>query len=535
MSTIETFATMIAGIGLFFSGIKILSNSLKNMASHKLRLLIAKWTRNPFLAAFWGFASGGITQSSSNTIFILVGLVHGRLISVRNSLPVIIWSNVGTTLLIFLVAFNIKLAILFLVGFGGIFYGFDKGSKREILYNALFGISILLFGFQLLKSGSQPFAQMEFVREMFYYSKDSFIISVLIGIFLRLIIHSSATIAVLVMTLSHAGLIGLDQVILIIVSMSFGEAISLVLISSSLKGVSKQIVIFKVIESVFTSLILLIILSVEFNWNIQIIRRLINSTSSNIEQQTAMAFLIFRTAPVLLLSFLYNPIYTLLVRISPPTSEEDLSKTSFITEQSLSDITTALILAENEQVRIFERFSESIDNIRSEKGLEIIHDFIVIHKSNIFLINEIDLYLKRIIHFNLSRSNSEIYVVLQNRQTLLKAIDQTVFSFVSMIDDFQITEGLKELVQNSIESLHVNFITAVEATKSKERFDIEILLKITEDKGPLMERVRSFHLSDSQFLNSVDKSFLLDMTDHYQRTVWLLNSWTKSIRPEFDK
>ena len=137
--------------------------------------------------------------------------------------------------------------------------------------------------------------------------------------------------------------------------------------------------------------------------------------------------------------------------------------------------------------------------------------------------------------FNLSRSNSEIYVVLQNRQTLLKAIDQTVFSFVSMIDDFQITEGLKELVQNSIESLHVNFITAVEATKSKERFDIEILLKITEDKGPLMERVRSFHLSDSQFLNSVDKSFLLDMTDHYQRTVWLLNSWTKSIRPEFDK
>ena len=137
--------------------------------------------------------------------------------------------------------------------------------------------------------------------------------------------------------------------------------------------------------------------------------------------------------------------------------------------------------------------------------------------------------------FNLSRSNSEIYVVLQNRQTLLKVIDQTVFSFVSMIDDFQITEGLKELVQNSIESLHVNFITAVEATKSKERFDIEILLKITEDKGPLMERVRSFHLSDSQFLNSVDKSFLLDMTDHYQRTVWLLNSWTKSIRPEFDK
>jgi phosphate:Na+ symporter len=532
MNNIETFATMVAGIGLFFSGIKILSSSMKNLASQKLRLLIAKWTQNPFMAAFWGFASGGITQSSSNTIFILVGLVHGRLISVRNSLPVIIWSNVGTTLLIFLVAFNIKLAILILVGFGGIFYGFDKGSRRETVYNALFGISILLFGFQLLKSGSQPFAQMEFIRGMFLYSKDSFIISVLIGIFLRVIIHSSATIAVLIMTLSHAGLIGLDQVILMIVSMSFGEAIVLGLMSSNLKGVSKQIIIFKVIESISTSLLLLIVLSVEFHWNLPIIRSLILAASSNIEQQTAIAFLIFRTAPVLFLSFLYNPIYALLVRLSPPTTEEDLSKTSFITEQSLSDITTALILAENEQVGIFERFSQSIDNIRTEQGIELMHDFTVIHKSNIFLLSEIDVYLKRIIHFNLSRSNSEVYVLLQNRQTLLKSIDETIFNFVKMINNHQITDGLNNLIQNSTESLHVNFITAVEATKSKEQFDIEILLKITEDKGPLMEQVRKFHLSDDQKLSPIDKSFLLDVTDHYQRTVWLLNSWTKTIRSE---
>ena len=235
----ETLATMIAGIGLFFSGIKILSRAMKNLASHRLRLLIARWTSNPIKAAFWGFASGAITQSSNNTIFILVGLVRGGLISVRNALPVIIWSNVGTTLLIFLVAFNIKLAILITVGLSGILFGFDKGSRRENLYTAIFGISILLLGFQMLKSGSQPFAQMEFIRELFEYSKDSFIIPILIGTFLRFIIHSSPTIAVLVMTMSHAGLIGLDQVVLIIFSLGFGEALSLLLMSTSLKGVSK--------------------------------------------------------------------------------------------------------------------------------------------------------------------------------------------------------------------------------------------------------------------------------------------------------
>jgi phosphate:Na+ symporter len=68
MNTVETIATMAAGLGLFFSGIKILGSSMKNLASHKLRILIAKWTSNPFLGAFWGFVSGAITQSSNTQI-----------------------------------------------------------------------------------------------------------------------------------------------------------------------------------------------------------------------------------------------------------------------------------------------------------------------------------------------------------------------------------------------------------------------------------------------------------------------------------
>jgi phosphate:Na+ symporter len=531
MNTLETIATMVAGIGLFFSGIKILGSSMKNLASHKLRILIAKWTSNPFLGAFWGFTSGAITQSSNNTSFILVGLVRGGLISVRNTLPVIIWSNVGTTLLVFLVAFNIKLAILILLGLSGISYGFDKGSRRENLYAAIFGISILLFGFQLLKTGSQPFAQMEFIRSMFHYSKDSIVIPILIGAFLRFIIHSSPTITVLIMTISHAGLIGLDQVILIIFSLNFGEALSLVLLSSSLKGVSKQIVVFKIIQAASTSALLLLITIIEMSWNLPLIRQLVSSLGPNIEQQTAISFLILRTSPILFLSFLFNPIHSLLVKLSPPTSEEDLSKTRFITEQSMSDITTALILAENEQIRIFERFSESLDNIRSEKERELRLDFKVIHKSNLVLINEIEMYLKRIIHSNLSQSNSEIYVLLQNRQSILRSIDETVFSFVGTIYGHQFSEGLT-ILHNSTESLHVNFVTALEATKSKNQLDSEILLKLTEDKGPLMEQIRRYHLSEKQEISPDDKVLLLDITDLFQRTVWLLNNWAKTIKPE---
>ena len=529
MSTLEIIATMVAGIGLFFSGIKILSNSMKNLASHRFRLIIAKWTNNPFLAAFWGFASGMITQSSSNTVFILVGLVRGGLIGVRAALPVIIWSSVGTTVLIFLVAINIKLGILILVGFSGIFFGFDKGSRRESFYAALFGISLLLFGFHELKSGSTPFAQMDFIRNVFQYAKDSYVVAILIGIVLRFLIHSSTTIAVLIMTISDSGLIGLDQVILMIFSMSIGEALSIYVMSSNIKGVSKQLVIFKVVESVLAAVLLLCISFVEMGSHIPLTKYAVSTLGTTIEQQTAFSFLFLKSAPVFVLSLFYSPIYKVLVRLSPPTVEEDLSETKYISEQSLADVSTALILVENEQNRIFERFPKYIDNIRTEKESGSHYDFSVINKSNAFIINEIDSYLKNIINLNLSPTNSEIYVLLQNRQTLLKSIDETVFSFVSTVFESELSFALEKLIQNSAESLHVNLITAFEATKSRDQFDVEILLKITEDKGPLMEKIRKAHLSEEYELNQGDRVVLLYVTDLFQRIIWLLNNWAKTI------
>jgi phosphate:Na+ symporter len=533
MSALETIITMIAGIGLFFSGIKILSSSMKNLATHEFRLLIAKWTNNPFLAAFWGFLSGAITQSSSNTVFILVGLVKGGLISVRKALPVIVWSSIGTALLIFIVAINIKLGILILVGFSGILFGFDKGSKKENLYAALFGISLLLFGFSELKSGSQPLAQMDSIKYLFAYAKDSFIISFFIGAFLRFIIHSSTTITVLIMTISHAGLIGLDQVIVMIFSIGIGEAVSLYFLSSGVKGVAKELVIFKIIESIATSLLLVTMSFIEWNWHIPLIKNLVLSLGSNLEQQTAFAFLIARVVPVLFFPFLYDMTYRLLIKISPPTVEENMSGVHFISEQSLTDVSTALILVEKEQFRIFERFAQYIDNIRTEMQDQEVCGYHIIRNSNAVLLKEIDVFLKRIIDLNLSYSNSEIYILLQKRQANLKSIDDAAFDFVdSVSQNRHVGGGLDELIQNSAESLHLNFITAFEATQSKDPLDISLLLSITADKGPLMEKIRKFHLEENSDLSQESKAVILYMTELFQRTVWLIHSWAKGLKTD---
>ena len=522
---------MIAGLGLFFSGVKIVSNSMKNITSHKFRLMVSRWTGNHFLTAFWGFISGAVSQSSSNTVFILIGLVSSGLMKVRTALPIILWSNVGTTVLIFLVAINLNLGILILMGLSGIFYGFHNGNRRENLYSSLFGISLLLFGFQLLKTGSQPLAEMQFINDIFSFTSGSYVLPILIGAGLRLVIHSSSTVAVLIMAISHAGLIGTDQVILMIFGMGIGEAGTVALLSSGMKGISRQLALFKIIESSVVAGILILITYIEILWDIPLIKSAIVYAGANIEQQTAYTFLIAKITPILLFSFLYNPIYRFLVKISPPTSEEDLSKTFFINENSMNDTSMALLLIEKEQIRIFERMPEYIDNIRVENSIPVVHHFLVIRKSNLALMNEIELYLKRIVNSNLSQDDTEQYVILQNRQNLLKSIDDAVFHYVQTIYDSQTGSNLEELIQSSAESLHFNLITALETTRTSEKADIEILLNITDDKGGLMERIRKSYLNGDNLLNSDEKTVLLYVTDLFQRTVWLINNWAKTLKP----
>ena len=530
MSAIETIVTMIAGIGLFFSGVKIVSNSLKNITSHKFRLVLARLTSNKFLAAFWGFISGAISQSSTNSVFILMGLVNSGLMTVRNALPIITWSNAGTTVLIFLVAINLKLGILILLGFSGIIFGFDKGSRRENVYAALFGISVLLFGFQLLKSGSQPFAELEIINNLFAYTAGAYFIPILIGAFLRLIIHSSSTIAVLVLTISHAGLIGLDQVILIIFGMGFGEAATLVLLSSGVKGTSKQLSLFKIFESTMSTIILIILSFIEFFWNVPLIKYTVEYLGANIEQQTAYTFLIAKTSSIIFLSAFYTPIYKKLLKISPPTKEEDLSKTVYINENSMNDPGTALLMLEQEQIRIFERLPNYLNEFRLEKDKQLNQDYSIIRKSNIVLLNELEIYLKRIINANLSTDISEFYITLQNRNNILKTIDDSIYHFVQTLDTNDYDDSLASLISDAVESLHVNLITALEATKTKDDFDIDILQNMTNDKGPLMEKIRKSHLNNNDGLDSDSKSVLLYVTDLYQRTIWLINNWSKTLR-----
>lgn len=86
---------ILAGLGLFFVGMEMLTSSLRNLAGRTVQQSIGRYASSIPLGFLWGAIGGAITQSTSVATFIIIGLLVARMIEVRNALPMIIGANIG--------------------------------------------------------------------------------------------------------------------------------------------------------------------------------------------------------------------------------------------------------------------------------------------------------------------------------------------------------------------------------------------------------------------------------------------------------
>ncbi|HVU39043.1 MAG TPA: Na/Pi symporter, partial [Opitutales bacterium] len=109
-------ALFIFGLGLFFTGLTQLGVSLKQIASHRFRVLVRRYAHPRWKALLFGLASGTLMQSSSAALMILASLAATGLIAVREAFPILAAFNVGDTVLIFIATFDVRGAALVMTG-----------------------------------------------------------------------------------------------------------------------------------------------------------------------------------------------------------------------------------------------------------------------------------------------------------------------------------------------------------------------------------------------------------------------------------
>ncbi len=225
---------LFGSLGLFLFGMKVMSDALMDLAGDRMRSILAKMTSNRFLGVFTGFFITSIIQSSSATTLMVVSFSNATLLSLTESISVIMGANIGTTItawLITILGFKVSMSAIALplVGFG---FAFTFAKKETYKNWGLFiiGFAVLFIGLQFLKDAVPDIGQnpemLEFLTRFTDWGYGSVIIFMLIGTLLTIVIQSSSATMALTLIMTAEGWIPFELAAAMVLGENIGTTIT---------------------------------------------------------------------------------------------------------------------------------------------------------------------------------------------------------------------------------------------------------------------------------------------------------------------
>jgi len=520
----EICALVIAGIGFFLFGMRLIADAMKFLSTPRIRQYFSRWIGKRWAGIVFGFVTGAVSQSGSQSSLIMANLVAGRLISLKNAIPIVAAANVGTVVIVFLISIDIKVAVLFLIGVSAFLYGSNIFARGRAVISVFLGIGLLLFGFQMLKSGAHPIVSMPAFKELpAHIGSGALMIcsAFLVGVLMRLIAQSTSSVIVITVTFLQLGGLKIDTAMFIVFGAVMGSAISTCIISAHLRGSSRQLAVFQIVSDASVSLLFTMVGAVEVFTDLPLVKDAVGTFGGDPDTELALVYLGMRLTSFALAMAFHNHVVALLERISPLSRGEKLSRPQFIFDEAASEPSTAVDLIEKEQHRIVERMPLFLEKLREEHEVAEFPDYRELHEATTALGKEIRMFSREVFSQNLSRETSEQLIKAVNRQDTVMFLEENVFNFVRELDNWKAPENLRHIKAEMVESLHAVLMMGIDAENSGNADDLDRFIAITGDKSGVMEKVRGTYLSEENSVTVVDRSAILYVTDLYQRGVWL--------------
>ena len=234
MNIFETTVTVLGGLAVFLFGMKIMSEGLQKVAGPKMRKILSVMTGNRFSGVFTGFFVTCGVQSSSATTVMLVSFVHAGLITLPQSIGVIMGANIGTTFtgwLVALLGFKVKIAAMALPAIAlGFFVRFFNSKRLTQWGEVLIGFGVLFLGLDFMKEAVHHLRESETLLSWMAAARADVIgwrlLSVGIGTLVTLVVQSSSATMAITMTLAAQGMIGLDTACALIIGENIGTTVT---------------------------------------------------------------------------------------------------------------------------------------------------------------------------------------------------------------------------------------------------------------------------------------------------------------------
>ncbi len=269
MELIINIFSLVGSLALFLFGMKTMSEGLEKFAGDRLRSILAAMTKNRVMGVLTGVLITALIQSSSATTVMVVSFVNAGLMTLGQSIGVIMGANIGTTVtawIISAVGFKVNIAAfaipLLAIGMPLIFSG--KGNRKSI-GEFIFGFSFLFMGLSFLQEAATAMNIGDMVAGMLaHVPQDSFLtilLFVIVGALVTMVVQASAaTMAITLMLFGmHIPGFGFEQAAALAMGQNIGTTITAFMASLTANTQARRAALAHMFFNVFGVVVFLIV------------------------------------------------------------------------------------------------------------------------------------------------------------------------------------------------------------------------------------------------------------------------------------
>ena len=352
------FLKLIGSLGLFLYGMKIMSEGLQKVAGDRLRSILTAMTTNRVTGVLTGVLITALIKSSSATTVMVVSFVNAGLLTLAESISVIMGANIGTTVTAWIISifgFKVDMAAfalpLLAIALPLIFSG---KSNRKSVGEFIFGFSFLFMGLSYLKANAPDLnanpEMLAFVQNYTDMGFFSILLFLFIGTILTMIVQASAATMAITLIMCANGWISLELGAALVLGENIGTTITANLAALTANTQAKRAALAHFVFNVFGVIWVLII----FHPFMQLVNWVVDTFFQTSNPEVAISYKlsafhsIFNICNVCILIWGVKLIERTVCALIHPKEEDEEPRLRFITGGMLSTAELSILQARKE-------------------------------------------------------------------------------------------------------------------------------------------------------------------------------------------
>ena len=342
---------IIGGLALFMYGVTLLRETLGKISGKRVVRILEKVSDDPIRGMGAGAGATLMTQSSSITVLTLIGFVNAGMMTFRQSVNVMLGSEIGTTITAQLVSFDIGGIFWPLVAIGFFMKMFSKRENIQLAGTVIFSLGLLFLSMEFMKQGAAPLLGYPIFTDLINNFGAIPIFGILIGALIAGVTQSSSATTSLVIAMGAAGVIGLAPAIALVMGANIGTCFLELAAGVGATTPAKRTAVAQTIINIVGVVIFIPFLGP--------FASLVSATSADLPRQIANAHTIFNVT----VSLIFVPLVGLLVRFCErliPDKEGEVIGKHFFDDEMLHMPLAALMESEREAINTAEKTIQMI-------------------------------------------------------------------------------------------------------------------------------------------------------------------------------